>query len=371
MKVVLYIGHHKVGSTTLQQFLAQNSQRLLQHGILYPWVESEGLSYALAKAMGGGDRAEDLPINVREPHNALAFRMWHHRKGYTVPAYHRNLPGYFQMMTILQNQVAALEPETIILCSEVMANFGRIDLFLIDQIRELFGKGVELEIYCALRRPDDYLVSWHGQRLRFGGKLRALRDGGFDDYFDDIHFDYRAMLEPWITRCTKARFHIRSYDDILAAGGSTADFTGQVGVDFPEGLLEAPRLNTSYPHALFEIARRGNLTLSREDADALREFMMFLRPELDLVPNAKIEMYGAENRQKLYDAFGPIETWLAETTGQSTFFGDLDAMLQTRARPEMTVATEALASIRALAARHSYLPESVPAFLDSLGEEMA
>ena len=45
MKVILYIGHHKVGSTALQVFLSQNSHRLLQAGILYPAVEMQGFSH--------------------------------------------------------------------------------------------------------------------------------------------------------------------------------------------------------------------------------------------------------------------------------------------------------------------------------------
>jgi hypothetical protein len=366
MKVVLYIGHHKVGSTTLQQFLAQNSNRLLQQGILYPSVESEGLAYNLSKAITGQDVAEDVSMNIREPHNALAFRMWHHRKGYTVPPYHRDLPSFFQMMTILKNQVSALNPHTILICSEVMANFGKVDLFLIDQIREMFGKDVELEIYCALRRPDEYLVSWHGQRLRFGGKFKALRDGGMQGYFDDIHFDYRAMLEPWVKRCTRARFHIRTYAEIMAAGGSTADFTAQVGVEFPDGLLPAARLNTSYPHSLFEIARLGNHALDAKDADTLREFLMFVRGDIDLPANADVEMYGAGNRARLSTAFAPIEDWLRQVTDRPAFFKDLAQMQQVKPLPELEAMRQALDGIHARKAGQSYLPETVLGFLSDL-----
>ena len=75
MKVIVYIGHHKVGSTALQVFLSQNSHRLLTNGILYPWVEMRGAAHALGKAAGEGDRAEVLPVNIREPHSALAYKM--------------------------------------------------------------------------------------------------------------------------------------------------------------------------------------------------------------------------------------------------------------------------------------------------------
>jgi len=364
MKVVLYIGHHKVGSTALQQFLAQNSHRLLQHGILYPAVESEALAYNLAKAIGRGDEVADLPMNIREPHNALAYRMWNHRKGYTVPGYHRRLPAMHQMQFTLENQIATLAPHTVILCSEVMANFAKVDLFLIDQMRMMFGPDIELEIYCALRRPDEYLTSWHGQRLRFGGRFDALRDGGFKEYFGDIHFDYELMLRPWFERCTKATFHIRPYAEIMASTDSTADFMNHVGVEFPDGLLPAPRLNTSYPHALFEIARLGNHALSRENATALRDFLMSVRSDMDLPANAQIEMFGAENRTALHKAFTPIEDWLRRATGRSAFFNDLDDMLPVRPLPELEVMRSAVTQISAL--DQTMLPTDVQDFLGGL-----
>lgn len=365
MKLILYIGHHKVGSTTLQQFLAQNSHTLLKAGILYPAVESQGLSYMLRKAMGRGDVAEPLDFNVREPHNALSFRMWHQRKGKPMPVYHRLIPSMPQLKAVLDNQVTALAPDTIILCSEVMANFGRIDLTLIDQICEMFGP-VEVEIYAVLRRPDVYMASWHGQRLRFGGRFEALRDGGFETYLKGIHFDYRTMLKPWMQRCAKARFHFRSYDQVMANGGSVEDFTATVGAAFPKDLLPAERLNTSYPHALYEIARRGNHGLEKPEARDLREGLMLLSDELDLPTNNAVELYGAENRALLHDAFQPVEAWLREVTGQPAFFPDLEAMLTPHPRPELDVAREVLGRIQSSGLARDHMDPTLASFLSEL-----
>ena len=77
MKVTLYFGHHKVGSTALQSFLFRNQAALARAGILYPGIESESLSYMLAQLLGVPDEGEKAPpaMNAREPHNALAFQM--------------------------------------------------------------------------------------------------------------------------------------------------------------------------------------------------------------------------------------------------------------------------------------------------------
>lgn len=365
MKLILYIGHHKVGSTTLQQFLAQNSHALLKAGILYPAVESEGLSYMLKKAMGRGDVAEHLEMNVREPHNALAFRMWRQIKNNPMPPYHRMMPSMPQVKVMLDNQVAALAPDTIILCSEVMANFGKIDPLLIDQICEMFGP-VEMEIYAVLRRPDAYMASWHGQRLRFGARMDALRDGGFETYQKGIHFNYRTMLEPWTQRCANARFHLRSYDQVLASGGSVEDFTATVGAAFPKELLPAARLNSSYPHALYEIVRQGNHGLKRPQARTLREGLMLLSDRLALPSNSAVELYGAENRARLHEAFQPVEAWLRATTGQPAFFTDLEAMLVSRPRPELDVAREVLSQIQSSGLAQDHMDPALADFLSEL-----
>ena len=65
MKLVIFMGHHKVGSTSLQRFLSQNYLGLLKAGILYPSVESQGFSHNIAAALNGADFEGDLPINVR------------------------------------------------------------------------------------------------------------------------------------------------------------------------------------------------------------------------------------------------------------------------------------------------------------------
>ncbi|WP_204115933.1 hypothetical protein [Shimia biformata] len=350
MKVILYIGHHKVGSTALQQFLAKNSFRLLENGILYPATESEGLSYMIAKSVAGRDFDDHLPINIREPHNALAFRLMAQLENHRMPPFHTSIPGPNQIAAILQNQFTFLDPETVLICSEVLANFGGAGPQLIDQLLAMLGD-VDLEIYCALRRPDDYLASWHGQRLKFGHKLKPLSADALDGYVNSIHFNYRKMLEPWLKRCPDARLHIRNYADILRAGGSVADFMARTDIGWPDNLIPVDRANPSIPVALREIIRRGNHQLAPDQAEELRHGLMALRRTLDLPADPEIELFGAENRQRMYDAFQPHEAFLREVTGQTAFFPDLDQMLIARPMPEAEATAIALDQIAAL--RHA------------------
>lgn len=337
MGLVLYIGHHKVGSTSLQQFLAVNSIALARRGVLYPATESDGLSYMLASSLMGSEGFDKtLSINAREPHNSLAFRMIAARakdnRG-RVPGFLTDIPALPQMRAFLRNQKAYLRPHTLLICSEVMANFGKLAPDLIDELYGLL-ETTPSELYCALRRPDDYLVSWHGQRLKFGQKVPRLSAGGAEAYFDTVHFDYRMMLAPWIERSPDARLHVRPYEEIIAAGGSVVDFIQTVSVDFSGCRMPEQDSNPSIPSAALEIARRGNEVLPLKSAQVLRRVLIEMRKNKAVPGNAEVELFGTAARAAMADAFAPIETYLETLTGRTPFFRDLEALRVPRPIPE-------------------------------------
>lgn len=369
MKVILYIGHHKVGSTSLQVFLSQNYLSLLKAGILYPAVDMRGLAHNLHRAVQGKDTPGILPMNIREPHNALAFRLMSEETSLRMPAFYDELPSGAQMIVALRQQVEQLAPKTVILCAEVLANFAAAYPDGISRLREVFP-GARFSIYCALRRPDSYLASWHGQRLKFGDKIYPLRKKATGNYLKTIHFDYRLMLEGWLEGFPDADFHIRNYTDILATGGSIEDFFTRLHLPDPGVLLPAKRANTSLDLALYEIARLGNHHLSREDARFLRWQLGNARKFLKVPPNSEIEMFGAENRDLMMTHFAPIETFLAQVTSKKVFFDDLDEMAQTRPLPELDAMSQILHQLGPLKRRLFGSP-AIRSFLSDLRRDHA
>lgn len=343
MKVILYIGHHKVGSTALQVFLSQNWLKLIRAGILYPSVESRGFAQNLARVLGEGDKAAQLPVNIREPHSALAYRMMSEVSPRKVPSQFIKLPATGQMFQALHAQINHLKPKAVVLCSEAFANFGAVQPSLVKLLCDAFPDA-EFEVYCALRRPDDYLVSWHGQRLKAGEQLKPLRDGGTKPYFETIHFDFRNVLRAWVEQVPDARLIIRNYTDILAAGGSTEDFITQCGIDFPADLIPAGRANLSLPRAAMELVRRGNHDLSPEHTHALCQYLLSDENGLKPVSNKDVEMFEAPLRREMAEQFSPIHDYLSDLVGHP-FFPDIDAITQTRPIPESRAAADLLAQI--------------------------
>ena len=344
MKLVIYIGHHKVGSTALQTFLSQNWVRLAQNGILYPSVETRGFSNNLARLLQGKDVPANYGVNVREPHSALAYRMMSEVSQRKVPPQFKRIPAVVQMTLAIRNQVEAIKPDAVILCSEAFSNFGQVDPELITRLTDILPDA-EVEIYCALRRPDEYLVSWHGQRLKVGEKLPSLRDGGVEEYLDTIHFNFRTVVEPWVAKLPMARLILRAYDQISAAGGSTEDFCTQVGATFPDNMIPVGRANKSLPHAAMEVVRRGNAGLPGPRATELSRFFLQGGAKLDPIANDQIDMFGAPLRADLAERFEPIHRYLSDLTGTPNFFGNYDEIRQARSVSETEAAADLLTKL--------------------------
>lgn len=345
MKVILFIGHHKVGSTALQDFLSRNQVELIKAGILYPSVDFEGMSLALARATGRADLAKGLPINAREPHNALAFRMLAQQKKGKVPPFHGNLPGLPQMQYAIRQQMEMLKPHTVILAGEVFANFATASTDLIGNLADLFPEA-DLTLVATLRRIDEYLASWHGQRLKFGHHIDPLRGDGMETYFGGIHFNYRKMLQGWFETLPQAQVILRSYDEVRASGGSVEDFVRQTGLDLPFGLEKERKTNESLHRGVYEIARLGNRMLAPAPARHLRQALRQLTPDLGLPPSHDIELFGSRNRDIMLERFAPIHDYLNEVSDRPAFFADLDAVAESRPVPELDACREALRALQ-------------------------
>ena len=342
MKIILYIGHHKVGSTALQSFLARNWLPLARAGILYPSVEAHGFAGNLKLALGAGEAFEHLPVQIREPHSALAYRMIADVSDRPIPPQFQGLPVTAQMFRALRKQVEHLQPHTMILCSEAFSNFGEVDPDLVTRLCDVFP-GAEFQTYCALRRPDEYITSWHGQRLKVGETPPALWDFGFGQYLDGIHFDYRLVVQAWQDHVPGGQMILRNYADILATGGSAEDFIAQTGLTLPADTQPARRENTSLPLAAFALMDRTNRDLGPHGAHALSLYLQNRGQDLSPVANGEIEMFGQQQRDQMADAFAPIHEDLNRIAGTPAFFPDIDEMRGTRPVPAPEAARRLLA----------------------------
>ena len=366
MKVILYIGHHKVGSSALQVFLAQNAATLLRAGILYPCVEMQGFSQLLARVALDGDNTRFLTANPREPHSALAYQMMAEVSRRPIPPQFKMLPSSEQMLHAIRQQVAYLKPHTMVLCSEAFANFGEVSPALVTQLQTAFPNA-EVQIYCALRRPDDYLTAWHGQRIKVGENLPPLRDVGLRPYLGTIHTDYRRVVQAWIDKIPDAQVHLRNYADIRATGGSPEDFFARTDVTLPAGLISVGQRNPSLPLAAMEIKRRANMELPYGETEKLAQHMQNKLGHIPALLGDQIEMFGPGQRAKLQKIFTPVQEYLGALTKQEAFFPDFEKIAQPRPVPELEAVGVYLAQIDAAEMPSEPLKRFIAAMQHSFG----
>jgi len=354
MRVILFIGHHKVGTSSLQHYLAENYHAFLKEGILYPMVDFEGFSIQMARKILGDDDGPALSFNAREAHNALAFKMMAEEvKKLSVPKYHKSLPHTQQMFHAIYEQVAAFNPHTVVLCAEVFANFAATSQLLIKKLAEVFDPQ-DVTIISTLRRPDEYVSSWQGQRLKFGHHMAPLSGEGLDHYFPTIHFDYQKMLEGWAEEFPRdvSNWVLRDYADVLESGGSIQDFMTQTGIPRVENAIDVPNSNPSIPFALMEIARVGNNVLPAVDAGSLRRYLINVNQRVNLPSNSDVELFGADNRRRLLERFAPIHDWISGFTQSSPFFRDMNKVEAVRPIPALEAALSVIEELRSDANEH-------------------
>lgn len=337
MRLILFIGHFKTGSTSIQHYFARNWLGLLQRGVLYPAVESQAVSRAIRLSLQGRD--EDLQgqgLNIVEPHNALALRLKNEDDGHSVPSYYPHPPSGFQMFEMIRNQIGALNPETTVLCSEVFALLGMTaQRSGVKRIHARLGQH-DTTIYCSLRRPDEYLSSWHRQRLKFGEKLAPLRAGALRSYVDTAHFQQAKLVRGWMDGCFEdSTLILRNFEDIQKGQGSIVDFMTQTRIPAPANAVIPGMMNPSVPAAFAEIGRLALHALPREQALNIVHWLTSMRRVVPHPSDREVEVFGQPVRNVLVEMFRPVARDLSAMAGGTGFYTDLDDLSRVRPIPEL------------------------------------
>ena len=364
MKIILFIGHHKVGSTSLQTYLARNYYQLLNDGILYPAVLPRSLKQDFktwaARRLGAGP----MPLRVREAHNLLSQQMIAELTSKPLPVWFQGAPSADFMVSRIQEQIKIHAPETMILCSEAFSNFASHGDVLVKKILELCA-GHDVQILCTLRRPDQYLTSWHLQRLKFGASPKPLRSDGLESYLSGIHFNYEHMLKPWVQQFGASTVSVINYADTLEVGGSIPNFWRQSGLQEPVGMRPVPRANPSISTSACEIVRLANSVLPNSQRQSFWRWMVSRNEAFEGEKNSKVEMYGPVNRETLSSRFEAVHSYVSDIAGREMFFPDIGEMTDLKPVSDIEASRAILPKVRQQAQTDKLEPE-ILAFLEDV-----
>jgi hypothetical protein len=177
MKLLLHIGSHKTGSTSIQHFCTLNSGLLKSLGYLYPENNdsayfSNFLAAQLAKGQG----------SLTEQHLKRAHEQARQEKCHTVIISAESFYGMTWFFLDFQGKLRE-------------GDYWQSEARLIEELYKYCGEFDEIEIACYLRPQDEYAVSLYNQSVK---DIFGISDS-FEEWVEIAKsiFDYESHIRLW------------------------------------------------------------------------------------------------------------------------------------------------------------------------------
>ena len=230
MKVILHIGPHKTGTTSIQAFLHGNSAALRKHGFFYPQTQEDGQNH------------HDLVRGLRDPSTFLSTT---------------------KRIQELLKESESSDCHTIILSSEMFVEH-EVPIHLLKSI----FIGWEVVVLAYIRRPDDHISASYAQLLR---EPECRRTQPIDEHPAPYDSSFQSVFPKWFPHFAPGEMVLAPFDPTQWFHGNLiADFCHMIGLDShiqsELGVDGSIHRNKSLPAVLQEVLRRSNalLGLSKE-----------------------------------------------------------------------------------------------------------
>jgi len=257
--LVLHIGSGKTGTSSIQQFLRRNRDRLAELGTLVPRSPGEG-------------RHVQVGLYIK-PDTALAGRLSWRQSGFTSPAEFR-----LDFRRRLSTEIDESGLSRVLLSDEGVYPSSEEAMKGLRSLVSDIARTLRLVVY--LRRQDDHLCSRYQQSVKTGcvDRLSSWVE-------DDLGwlYDYAARLRRFDRIVAPTELVVRRFEPGGFAEGSLfQDFLDAVGVDARAGdLAQVPDRNQSLDAESVEFLRllnRYRVEFEGATADQIdnREFLAAL-----------------------------------------------------------------------------------------------
>jgi hypothetical protein len=235
--VVLHIGTGKTGTSSVQFFLRDNRERLLELGYLYPKTP-------------GGARHGRLGLFVKSDEELLDSPNWYRQS--------RSDPVRFRraFRRRLLSEIESSGVSRVLMSDEVLFMQPDRALQRLRHLTDQIAESVRLVVY--LRRQDDHMVSRYQQGVKIGWVLR-LREWAQEDM--SSLYNYHARLDTWQRLLEPTELVVRRFEpDTFVDGSLYQDFLDAAGIKVrAEDLKVVPKRNESLDAECVEFLRLLNL----------------------------------------------------------------------------------------------------------------
>ncbi len=243
MKAFIHIGTEKTGTTTIQNFLAKNRQKLLTHGYLYP--NSPGKTNHFRLAIFASDATKFLDI-----HQFLKLDTIE-----KVNRFKTNFPDK------LNQELALYDCENVIFSSEHCSS-RLIDEQEIVRLKNLLANFFDdLEVIIYLRRQDKFLASTYSTAIRSG---KTYSFGIPSKAMIETRYNYYNILNKFAKVFGTNKITVRLFESSQMFNHDLIeDFMNTIGLEADNSYYPVSNLNTSLDVYSLEYIRLLNKNLKK------------------------------------------------------------------------------------------------------------
>lgn len=283
MRVILHIGTEKTGTTSIQRFLVQNSDRLKNSGILYPISLRPYPEHINHLSLTAAARREGVEDDIVREAGMSGRNRNEERK---------------HLSEKLGREIKSANAKQVLISSEHLSS--RLQCSdEIENVRTILHQAGCFDIYVCVYLRDQltFLRSWYSTAVR-SGERRLLSDIPFS--YLRLYLDLLGLLRRWELIFGEDRVNVYSYGEAKSQG-LLAHFVSSAGV--PGGLEESSMgkiFNASIDGAHLEILRRLNGWLEGPEFEKKRRYLADSFERLSTGPAVVIP---AELEAKIVDTF--------------------------------------------------------------------
>lgn len=230
MKIILHIGWHKTGTTSIQKFLFNNATKLInRHGIYYP---NEGLfSFA---------------------HHNLAWAL-QERTATPWGNVPLTIEGFKNKLKTAVEVARLVGCNTIVFSSEEFCTLQMNEIEILHDTLSGFFNAIKIVAY--LRRQDLLIESSYNMAVKWWGSRTT---SGFSDYISgkEGYPNYYSILTSWANYFGSNALVIRPFESrYFDLNDVRVDFCQQAGIDHAELSIEKEPTNESLSPSGVEFIR--------------------------------------------------------------------------------------------------------------------
>ena len=306
----LHIGHYKTGTTALQIFLERSTRLLKASKFEYPDIykhhsKHSAFAFSILRAAG----VEKIMFDYSNPTPPQA--MW----------------------GTLFDHIRSSRLQNALISSEEFMRIGQFPKAadILQDILDNRPPDLNVKAIVYLRAPGSHVASWHNQLIKMNFPVADL-NAALDGDIEDIHFDYRRALEPWMTILGRDNVIIRPYAHNLDTPTALHyDLCKSVGIKAAEGEIQVTKdPNPRFDDRVTELVRlMQNMKFPRATINAIRNQVVAYLAAQDAV------RYGGNDgvskaRAQAKDAL----SWLSEIPDCPLPLDDFATSLPTAPDPE-------------------------------------